>query len=99
MEVESVSSSDSEETEWEEYEVNIGEPKEDADLLPMTFLAAGRIQGQEFRRPLVALLDSGSTAAWINKKCLPPGAHGETVESVTGSTIAGTSVFTRSLSS
>ena len=71
-------------------EVTIGTmPKKDDDLLPITFISAGRVQGQNFRKPLVALLDSGSTTTWINKRCLPPGIHGETVKTITGSTIAG----------
>ena len=72
-------------------EVTIGVvPKKEEDLLPITFVVAGRVQGQLFRIPLVGLMDSGSTTTWINKKCLPPGIHGDTVEKITGSTIAGT---------
>ena len=50
----------------------------------------GKIQGQKFARSLVVLLDSGSTATWINEKCLPVGIQGHTVPQVTGSTLAGT---------
>ena len=39
---------------------------------------------------MVMLLDSGSTTTWINKKSLPPGIQGHTVEPITGSTLAGT---------
>ena len=59
------------------------------DLLPMSFCVAGRVQGQTFRRPLIALLDSGSTTTWVNKKCLPNGIQGQTVEKIKGSTLAG----------
>ena len=50
----------------------------------------GKVQGQKFARSLVVLLDSGSTATWINKKCLPVGIQGYSVPQVTGSTLAGT---------
>ena len=60
------------------------------DPLPMSFCVAGRIQGQNFRKPLVALFDSGSTSTWINKKSLPKGIQGYTVANVTGTTLAGT---------
>ena len=38
------------------------------DLLPITFGVTG-----PFKKPMVMLLDPGSTTTWINKKSLPPG--------------------------
>ena len=38
----------------------------------------------------MALLDSGSTKTWINKDCVPPNVKGDIVDSVVGSTLAGT---------
>ena len=60
-----------------------------AELLPITFGSAARIQKQVFGRPLLLLLDSGSTSTWINKKSLPKGIMGKTVNKVSGSTLAG----------
>ena len=65
-------------------------PQAKAELLPLTFSVASKIQGRPFKKPLVVLLDSGSTTTWINKKSLLPGIQGYTVEKVTGSTLAGT---------
>lgn len=59
------------------------------DLLPLSFGVAKKIQGVRFGTPLTLLLDSGSTTTWISKKCLPPGIQGQTVNKVTGSTLAG----------
>ena len=49
-----------------------------------------QIQGTHFGTPLTLLLDSGFTTTWINKRCLPKGIEGYTVDKVTGSTLAGT---------
>ena len=59
------------------------------DLLPITLCVADKIQGQDFRKPLIGLLDSGSTSTWVNAKSLPKGIHGKMTESVQGSTLAG----------
>ena len=64
------------------------EPK--PDLLPLSFGVAKQVQGTFFGRPLTLLLDSGSTTTWCNKKCLPKGVQGYSVDKVTGSTLAGT---------
>ena len=64
--------------------------KVDEELLPLTIGLAEQIQGQVFRKPMVLLLDSGSTTTWINKKALPRGIQGETVDKITGSTLGGT---------
>ena len=72
--------------------MNIGDVtqgKTDVDLLPLTFVSLGRIQGNEFDRPLIALLDSGSTKTWFNKKSMPEGVQGISVPSETGTTLAG----------
>ena len=56
----------------------------------MSFALLSTIQSQPFERPLLVLFDSGSKGTWINGKRLPKGVHGKTVDSVTGSTLAGT---------
>ena len=61
-----------------------------ADLLPIGFAVAGRIQGVSWGKSLTCLFDSGSTGTWLNKKSMPKGMHGYTVEKTTGSTLAGT---------
>ena len=60
------------------------------NLLPLSFGMSKQIQGRHFRTPLTLLLDSGSATTWINKRCLPKGSQGYTVDKVTGSTLAGT---------
>ena len=61
------------------------------ELLPIAMAIIGMIQGQRFARSLIVLLDSGSTTSWINKKCLPKGIQGYTLdEPITGTTLAGT---------
>ena len=60
------------------------------DLLPLSFGTSKQIQGTHFGTPLTLLLDSGSTATWTNKCCLPKGIQGYTVEKVTGSTLTRT---------
>ena len=60
------------------------------ELLPIAFAVTSRIQGTSFGRSLLVLLDSGSTASWMNKKALPKGMQGHMVPESTGSTLAGT---------
>ena len=60
------------------------------DLLPLSFSMSKQIQGTHFRTPLTLLLNSGSTATWTKKHCLPKGIQGHMVEKVTGSKLAGT---------
>ena len=60
------------------------------NLLPLSFGISKQIQGTQFGTPLTLLLDSGSTATWINKRCLPKGIQGYMVDKVMGSTLAGT---------
>ena len=60
------------------------------DPLPITFCVAGRLQGQPCGKSYVCLLDSGSTSSWMNKKSMPKGIHGYTVDAVEGQTLAGT---------
>ena len=67
----------------------IVEPEEKQDLLPITFALASKIQGQVNKRPMLVLLDSGSTTSWFSKNSLPTGVQGSTVKKVTGSTLAG----------
>lgn len=56
----------------------------------MTFLLASHLQDEPFKSPLTVLLDSGSTSSWFNHKRLPSNICGTTVESLTGTTMAGT---------
>jgi len=60
------------------------------DCVPITFILCETIQGVTFKKPVVALLDSGSTTSWINAKSLPNGIQGRTVTPITGATMAGT---------
>jgi len=62
---------------------------EETDCIPMSFALVNATQRQGVERPLLCLFDSGSAPAWINRKILPPGVGGETVDSVAGSTMAG----------
>lgn len=56
----------------------------------MTFTLINSTQGKLCKRPLLCLLDSGSTSTWINNKALLPGITGKIVTSKTGQTMAGT---------
>ena len=60
------------------------------NLLPLSFGMSKQIQGTHLGTPLTLLLDSGSATTWINKRCLPKGIQGYTVDKVTGSALAGT---------
>ena len=60
------------------------------NLLSFSFGISKQIQGTHFETPLTLLLASGSTATWINKRCLPKGIQGYMVDKVTGSTLART---------
>ena len=60
-----------------------------ANLLPLSFGISKQIQGTHFGMPLTLLLDSGSTATWTNKQCLPKGIQGYTADKVTGSRLTG----------
>ena len=44
------------------------------DLAPITLLCCDTIQGRPVERPLVILLDGGSSGSLINKRSLPNGA-------------------------
>ena len=44
------------------------------DLAPITLLVCNTIQGHAGERPLVALLDGGSSGSLINKRAIPKGA-------------------------
>ena len=44
------------------------------DLAPITILCCETIQGQYCNRPLVVLMDGGSSGTLLNRRCLPPGA-------------------------
>lgn len=70
-----------------EDSLSVAVPK--AELLPIVLAIAGRIQGTPWGKALVVLLDSGSTTSWMNRKSMPKGVHGYTVDAVTGSTLAG----------
>ena len=59
------------------------------ELLPLAFVLALQVQGTRFGRPWIALLDSGSTTTWINKKALGKDIQGYTVPKVQGTTLAG----------
>ena len=69
--------------------VDTRECKPATELLPITFGSTRLIQGQAFGRPLLLLLDSGSTSTWINKQALPKGIMGSTTDKVSGTTLAG----------
>ena len=60
------------------------------ELLPIAFSVAGKIQGNDWGKSLVVLMDSGSTTSWLNRRSLPKGIHGYTIDKVTGTTLAGT---------
>ena len=60
------------------------------DLIPFSSIIPDTVQNVRFQHPLLVLFDSGSTTSWFNRKTLPTGVHGTTVESITGSTIVGT---------
>ena len=60
------------------------------DLVPFSFIVPDTVQNVQFQRPLLVLFDSGSTTSWFNRKTLPTGVEATTVESITGSTMAGT---------
>ena len=66
------------------------EEKKDKDLIPMSIALVSTIQKQPHERPLLVLFDSGSKGTWCNGKALPKGVIGKKVESITGSTMAGT---------
>jgi hypothetical protein len=55
----------------------------------MTFCVAAKLQQQVSQRPLLALLDSGSTTTWINHRSIPDGVQGTPVDNLKGSTLAG----------
>ena len=59
------------------------------DAVPLTFLTCSRAQGIPFNRPLSILLDSGSTASWVNRNTLPSSISPTTVTSLQGTTMAG----------
>ena len=44
------------------------------DLAPITLLVCGTIQNKPVERPLVILLDGGSSGSLINKRAIPRGA-------------------------
>ena len=57
----------------------------------MTFLLTKHIQNTEtLPKPMLCLLDSGTTSCWINCNPIPKGAQGITVSGVTNQTLAGT---------
>lgn len=56
-------------------------------LLPYTFVLLSLKTVS--LKPLLCLLDSGSTRSWISQSCLPKGINGQTVDSVNSSTLAG----------
>ena len=44
------------------------------DLAPITILCCETIQGQYCNRPLIVLMDGGSSGTLLNRRCLPLGA-------------------------
>ncbi|KAG7360643.1 retroviral aspartyl protease [Nitzschia inconspicua] len=46
-------------------------------------------KGKTLDRPLLCLIDTGSTYSWIKTKSLPPGVNGTTVTPVSSQTLAG----------
>ena len=66
------------------------EENKDKDLIPMSIALVSTIQNQPHERPLLVLFDSGSHGTWYNGKALPKGVNSKTVDSITGSTMAGT---------
>jgi len=59
------------------------------DIIPIILFLPGNIHGKESNRPLLALLDSGSTHSWISHRALPTGIQGQTDISVQSQTLAG----------
>ena len=58
---------------------------------PITIVTSEAIQGVEGRtRPMIVLLDSGSTNSWIARDALPQGINSTTTVPYSGSTMAGT---------
>ena len=58
------------------------------DIIPIILFLPGYIHGKESNRPLLALLDSGSTHSWISHRALPTGIQGRTDISVQSQTLA-----------
>ena len=57
----------------------------------MTFVVVHQIQQLSVSHSLLCLIDSGATTSWIHCQALPKGCHGQTVDSITNGTMAGTS--------
>ena len=56
----------------------------------MTFVVIHRIQQLSVSHSLLCLFDLGATTSWIHHQALPKGCHGQTVDSITNGTTAGT---------
>ena len=61
----------------------------DQDAVPMTTMIVRRIHHTPSGRPLVVLLDTGSTSTWISAESLPKGAVPRTVDALESSTLTG----------
>ena len=63
--------------------------KTNKDLIPYATVIARNIHDTPFQKPLLCLLDSGSTGSWVTKKSLPKGINGKTVPPITTQTAMG----------
>ena len=56
----------------------------------MTSVIIHQIQQLSVSHSLLCLFDSGATMSWIHHQALLKGCHGQTIDSITNGTMAGT---------
>jgi hypothetical protein len=72
-----------------EVEVNLHND-ESTDHIPVLLVLADTVQSKQQRKPMSALLDSGSTVTWVKRSALPKGAVPYRAPSIKSTTLAGT---------